>query len=401
MAKLFHFSKGYVIIEVSGSDLERFLNICVRRNIRILDAERISEKAITLCMRAADFYRLRPVARKTKSKVHIISKPRLYYIRRNRHKYIGFCLGLVFLVLFFAITSQYIWTVEVNGVYHSDYDEIAAILADCGIYPGAKKKDMKEKVIIKQNLINKTDTISWAWVYIEGGKARIEVYEKNLPSLYMPPGTPCDIVAARDGYIEDIVTYAGYDVKKSGTAVEKGDVVISGRVPVFKEYDEEERYINVSAHGKVRATCTHSVSGIYSTVQKTATPTGRAKGFLCFEIFGKAFWLFGKDAPDFKEYKTTEKRHELTIPRWGFSGISINTRKCEEIVFEEQTISKEMAEEIAKADLEEKIAKELLEDAKLINSEIECQTINETDLKVTLTMTVSEDIGIKQPIKEE
>ena len=103
MTKLFHFSKGYVIIEVSGSDLERFLNICVRRNIRILDAERISEKAITLCIRAADFYKLRPVARKTKSKVHIISKPRLYYIRRNRHKYIGFCLGLVFLVLFLLL----------------------------------------------------------------------------------------------------------------------------------------------------------------------------------------------------------------------------------------------------------------------------------------------------------
>ena len=126
-AKLFHFWKGYVIIKVSGSDLERFLNICVRRNMRVKNVEHISDDAITLHIRAEDFMLLRGVAFKTKSSVRIISKSQIYNIRRNYKNYVGFLLGFIFLVLFFAITSGYIWTVEVNGVYHSDYDKISAL----------------------------------------------------------------------------------------------------------------------------------------------------------------------------------------------------------------------------------------------------------------------------------
>lgn len=399
--RLFHFLKGYVIIEVTGSDLVRFFNICVRRNIGICNAEHTSDGRVLLYVRASDFPQLRPIAFKTKTRVRIVQKSRLYNIRRNYKKLYGFLAGIVFFVLFFAITSQYIWVVQISGVYFSDHEKIAQILAEDGIYTGAKKSKIKDKTIIKQSLINGTDTISWAWVYFEGAKARVEIYEKNLPSLALLPDEPCNIVAARDGFLEEVTTIRGDNLIKGGTAVLQGDVIISGKVPVFKEYDEEERYIFVPAHGSARARCVHKISGVYSLNQKREVPTGKREGFLCFELFGKAFYLFGKDTPSFENYKTTYSRHELTLPFVGFTGISINTKKCEEVEVKTQILTYDTAVDIAKNDLEEKIAKELLPRAKLINSEIECKTINKSDIEVTLTMTVSEDIGIKQPIQEE
>lgn len=398
--KLFHFLKGYVIIEVYGSDLERFLNICVRRKLDISNAQRNADGTITLHISASDFRQLRPVAFKTKTRVRILEKYGLHNIRKSYKKFYGFASGIAFAILFFALTSQYIWVVEINGVYYSDYEQIAEILASDGIYTGAKKKNIKEKAIIKQNLVNATDTISWAWVYIEGAKARVEIYEKNLPSIPMRSNEPCDIVAARDGFVEQITTISGNDLVQSGTAVEQGDIIISGKVPVFKPYDEEERYIYVPSEGIVQATTTHKLSGRYSLLQKTEVPTGRESRFVSFEIFGKLFYLFGMDTPEFESYKTSYRRHELNLPFWGYSGLCITEKICAETQVKEYAVSSEEAVEIAKNDLEEKIAKELLSNAKLINSEIDCKNIDDATIEVTLTMTVSEDIGIKQPINE-
>lgn len=400
-SRLFHFLKGYVIIEISGADIERFLNICVRRNLGICNVERTLEGSITLYIRAKDFASLRPVAFKTKTKVRLLQKSQLYKMGRNRKKFYGFLSGFVVLVLFFFLSSGHIWVVEINGVYHSDYDKICSILEDRGVYAGAKKSGIADKKLIKQSLINGTDTISWAWLYVEGTKARVEIYEKNLPSVPLRSNEACNIVAARDGFLEQLVTTEGMSTTHDGTAVMQGDVLISGRVPVFKEYIEDERYMLVAASGIARAVCTHTLSGIYSTKQQTQIPTGRAQGFLCFEIFGKPFYLFGKENPKFENYKTTFERHELKIPFWGFSGLAIVTKKCEEVSIKKEIVPYEVALDSAKDDLEEKMAKELLKNPTLINSEVECKTINDTDFEVTLKMTVSEDIGIKQPIQEE
>ena len=67
--KFFKFLKGYVIIEVSGSDIERFLNICVRRDIDVSDVKHHSDGTTVLCISVRNFVLLRPIAYKTKTKI--------------------------------------------------------------------------------------------------------------------------------------------------------------------------------------------------------------------------------------------------------------------------------------------------------------------------------------------
>ena len=84
--KLFHFLKGYVIIEVYGSDLERFLNICVRRKLDVSNAQRNADGTITLHISATDFRQLRPIAFKTKKRVRILEKYGLHNIIKRYKK---------------------------------------------------------------------------------------------------------------------------------------------------------------------------------------------------------------------------------------------------------------------------------------------------------------------------
>ena len=62
--------------------------------------------------------------------------------------------------------------------------------------------------------------------------------------------TPCDIAAACDGYIKNVITKNGKQLVKAGDTVNAGDVLISGTVPVFRE-GEEERYMEVHSLGTV------------------------------------------------------------------------------------------------------------------------------------------------------
>lgn len=398
--RLFHFLKGYVIIEVYGSDTERFLNICVRRNIDIHDAMRRENGALVLRIPKNDFFKIRQIVYKTHSRVRILKKAGIYDLKRKYGTRYTFFAGIIIMIFFLAISSGYIWTVEINGVYDSDYDKIVEILKSDGVYVGAKKKNIKEKRIIKQSLVNGTDDIAWAWIYIEGAKARIEVYEKTLPSIPIETSDPCNIVAASDGYIEQITTIKGHSLVKNGTTVSRGDVLISGKVPIFKEY-EEERYFYVHPSGTVRAMTYHEKSGIYSLNRESRLPTGRQKNYYSIELFGKLFRLFKSDEPSFENYDAAFKRHELKIPYFGYSGICLNIKTCKEVKTAIEPIMYDTAVEIAKNDLEEKIAKELLKNPELVNSETECETINDESIKVTLKMTLIEDIGVTQPFEAE
>ncbi len=398
--RLFHFLKGYVIIEICGAESERFLSICARRGIIIYKLLKTQNNSLVLHMQKSDFFKIRPIVYKTRVSVKIIKKAGLYNLYKNYKTRYTFFLGIVLFILFFTITSQYIWVIEINGVKDSDYDEIISILKDDGVYVGAKKRDIKDKQIIKQSLINKTDNIAWGWIYIEGAKARVEIYEKHLPMINVASDELCDIVASRDGFITSINTLKGHDLARIGETVNAGDVLISSKVPIFRQY-EEENYMYVHSLGTVRAITLHQKSGIYSLNYESRLPTGRKKRHFSLEAFGRLFNSFEDVLCPYENCNDTYSRHELKLPYFGYCGICINKRVCEEVEIQSEPLMLDVAVEMAKNDLEEKIVKELLKNAELLSSEVSYEKLNENSISVSLKMTVEEDIGVSIPIQKE
>ena len=399
--KFFKFLKGYVIIEISGSDIERFLNICVRRDIDVSDVKHHSDGTTVLCISVRDFVLLRPIAYKTKTKIKIIERHGIFEMKRLYGKRYVLYIGALMMLTFFIITAQFVWVVRIDGVYESDMEQVVQILEENGLKPGAYKGSLPEISKIKTALINKTDTVSWAWVYIEGACARVEIYEKRLKPQVIDKSKPCNIVAASDAFIRRVDVRKGYEAIQNETPVSAGDVIISGKVPVYRRDYEEERYMYVHAEGDIEAVTYHTEEMEQKLYYDSRVETGRKKKYYSAEIFGKLFNLFFKENPEYEEYAVTDKRHELNLPFFGYTGLCINERTYSEVQVFSEPISKESAALIAQRELEEKIAKKLFKNSQMLSRELEWEDINSDTIRVRLKMSFLEDIGTEITINEE
>ena len=70
---------GIVTVQIEGFFTERFINLCKINNINIWDVRNIVKGVVRFKIRIRDFKKLRKIARKTKCKVKIKEKRRLYF----------------------------------------------------------------------------------------------------------------------------------------------------------------------------------------------------------------------------------------------------------------------------------------------------------------------------------
>lgn len=397
--KFFKFLKGYVIIEIYGESAERFINICIRRQIRIYGTKPLENGKIRLCILKSDFFRIRSVAYKTKTSVRIIKKCGLYNFVTHYKKRYMFAVGFIVFLLLFLITSRFIWVVEINGVENTNVDRIIAVLEKNGVKSGALKKNLPSGYELKRDILNANDDIAWAWVYIEGTKARVEIHEKSLPPQIIDKSVSCNISAQREGVIKEIIVKSGELLLNEGDAVSPGDVIISGRVATYREGDPE-KYIYVHALGTVLAYTSHIAEGDYPVYYESRIPTGEKKSYYALELFGKKFDLPGNKSISYENFDKIEKRHELSLPYLGYLGISLNSECYEEVTVNKEPLSIETALEIARTELEEKISGELLGGSKMIGSELSYEYINNETIHVKLNMNFIENIGVETLIEE-
>jgi len=396
LRKIVDFFGGYVIISLKGFYIERFINICVRRSVRIWNIKRQDKTRATVHMSIADFRRIRPVARKTFTKLCILKKcglPVLLY--RYRKRYVLF-VGMAALFVFMLVMSQYIWIVDVRGAESVERAEIISAAYDAGIFEGAKKKDLKDIQKLRDVIISRVDELAWAWVYIEGTKATVEVRERILPPTVVDKSIPCDVIAMRDGLIKKITVKEGVTNLKAGDAVLAGEVVISGTV-MSKDMTGVRQ---VHALGTVEASTWHEKKGIYKLYDEIRIPTGERKSFNTINLFSEKINLFFDNSVEYKEYDKKESRHELKIGN-NYIGIGIENVTCDEVVVEKEAVPLETVIERARDELEAEIGSELLQGAVLVDNKLEYRQLDSETIEVTVTMEFIEKIGTEKLINTE
>ena len=106
LSKLLSYKKGYVRLKITGSFTERFINICMARKIKVWDIEKTEKNVLFLSMYARDFLNIRPVARKTRSRVKIISKHGIFVSAKKYKKRKLFFAGAALFFLFLLVFSD-------------------------------------------------------------------------------------------------------------------------------------------------------------------------------------------------------------------------------------------------------------------------------------------------------
>ncbi len=391
---IFQFWKGYVILYLKGYDIERFFNICRRRGIRLWGIRRPSVSEAIVCIGLADFRRIRPVAGKTKTSIRIRKKRGVpVLVRKYRKRYFLF-LGALLLICFLGIMSQFVWSIEIEGIDAVNRQQVLEAAEAAGVRIGAWKGNLQDGQAMKDIILNRVPDISWTWVYLKGTKAVIRVKEKVLPPVVVDKSAPCDIIARRDALIRKITAKNGEPLVEPGEAVLAGDVIIAGTL-----MDEESgSYRLVHAMGQVEASTWHEKSGEYKLYYETRKPTGAKKSYRTLNLFSKKINLFRKNSIPYAEYDTIESKRELALGQEGYLGIGLETVTYAEVNVIREPIPVETALEIAKNDLEEQIARELLPGAQRVSADIRHQQIDSETIRVTLTMEFIEKIGTENPI---
>lgn len=396
LKKIFKFPSGYVIIEIVGKNKEKFINMCLANNFLIWDV--LPSNSGLVCKIAdSDFKQIRRLVRKSDVKVTIVSKHGInHIIKKNRYRFMLPVAG-VLVCIYFLIMPQYIWCVEIDGTKNADTEKIYQILSDMGVYVGAKKSNIQDLGDIKNAVIFGEEEVNWAWLYIEGAKARLLVQERTRPPE-LESDEPQTIIASHDGFVRIAEVRRGERRVVAGDSVSKGDVLVSGKVAVFMEgYPEKYAYVNSDA--RIIADTVRNAKGTFDSSEILRIKTGNRKKRIGLELFGKEYFPIGRAESVFEDTDITVKNHDATLPIVGYLGFGINVYDVCEVNEVKNKLTEDEVLCRAKESLEEEIMKNVGIEAQKIDERL---SYNKDGDKYTvkLTMDLRENIGIKIPQEE-
>ncbi len=389
--KFFYFLKGYVIIRVESLCVERFISICIRRSIKLLEIDKRNENGFLCIVSNDDFKRMIPVVYKTKSRVRIVKKYGPHMIFDKVRKHIGFFIGLALFPAFVLFMSQFVWNVHINGVSYADVPEIQNRLDEWGVRPGVPVSRLPAASDIKIKLMDEFDDISWAWVYSEGTRVRVEVRKGTPVPRVDDISAPCDVVSARSGIISGVTVKRGRALVEPGSAVSEGDILIAGTVE-----NKNGGFHTVHAEGAVYADTSHTASDEFPLYKDYDIPTGQMKNRYTLKLFLWNIPLFRDENPPFENYTCSVGEWEAALGEKFYLGFGLKREVFKETVLKREPVPYDTAVEAARYVLEEEISELILPGSVLNDSRIQVTPVNDDKIFVRLTMNFTEKIGAQR-----
>ncbi len=393
LIKIFKFLKGYVIITLRGFFIERFINICTRRNIKLWGIKKSSPSFASAKISAGDFKKIRPVARKTHTKVKIRKKCGLKVFAAKYKKRYALFFGIAFFLISCITLPQFIWVVDIDGCETINEQEVIAVLHEAGVYPGAFKHSLITPQQIRDIMMSRFDNITWAWIYINGSRAVMKIEERSQIPEITDKSQYGNITALKDGVISKITVKEGKAEVIPGNAVMAGDTLIRGDIVTN---DGTQRFVR--ALGEIEAYTYYSETRDTKLYDEIRTPTGKKKNFYTLNAFSKNINLFLSDETDFNEYDTADTVYSLPFNDKYPIPLSLSKTTVSEITVSRLDITEQAAADRMREMIENDISKQLLPQSELISKNTYTEKIDSETIRVHVQMEFKEKIGFYQPV---
>ncbi len=152
------------------------------------------------------------------------------FIMRRKHSF-GIFAGAAIGMLLIFLSSLVVWDVRVEGSEGGYESEIVEELRDAGFSVGTFWNKV-DKSVIEARVLSSSDIVGWININRRGTVAYVSVIDKTVYEEQLPKRGYANIVAERDGVIEEISVRQGYALVTAGETVRKGQILISGVPPV-------------------------------------------------------------------------------------------------------------------------------------------------------------------------
>lgn len=359
---VWHYLSGYVIIDIKGKNLERFLNRVVQSGGDIWRVRRTGSESVRACVSVATFYALRPIVRQCGVSVSIAAK-RGAVVSLSRFRFRKALLyGWIVVLALIIAASRYVWILDVSGCDRVNADELIASLKDMGVGIGTHKRAVAT-YSLGQRLMATDERIAWAGVSISGVVLKIEISEAGENRPNKTQNETISLYAAKDGVITSLKVIDGKAKVNVGDAVVKGQELVSGILR-----NDELGFITTAARGAVSANVAYVVSAkVGPTIEKLSL-SGTEAYYNAVKLFGICI----ADEPEYANYiDETVCEYELTgciLP------LKVERRLRQETIMKPSPASKEELERAAAAKAQDKLNELIPHSATIISKHTEYET---------------------------
>ncbi len=376
---MWHFLRGYVILQIEGMAIARFLRRISDNGIRISRLRQIAPGVIQLEIATNRFFDLHRLKRGLPIRIHIVGRCGFPFFLHRMRKRPALWIGTLLMLILLFLASQRIWVIRIVGNETIDPEMILMLLKEHGLQIGARPKG-PVLITAANDLSARIHDAAWIGLDREGITLKVSVVEATAESDKRVGDIPSDLIADRDGIVTEITVIRGQALVKVGDMIKKGDVLISGTM-LWKDTTFE-----TWADGLVRCAVRYQAECEVVPTVMDATQTERTETVRTFRI---GPWTVFQTTPSFERYRLTDERN---IPVSDRLPTFCDTYLAHEIILRERTLEAEEAEQLALTSAAETARSEVPTDASILNQYGTIQTRNEKTYAVVI-VTAEETIG--------
>ena len=387
LKRLTKFIRGSVKVKVSCNAMTQVLNAIRRSGITIFHLLGKDEQTVTFSVYDKDVSALQKICRRYGADLSVRYGFSVRGVCRLLLRRPGIAAGGFVAVVMLILSGCFIWEVDVTGCDEKvTPTEVMRKLSDLGIRRGAFRFGIDATDVENAFLLDNEEVI-WISVNLHFTTAHIELRERQSPLKIYDTSTPCDIYAARDGVIRDMMVASGTPLVKEGDAVRSGQMLISRRH--VSRYGEESDVCSIAT---VTAETVREITAEAPLTREIHTPTGKSKTFVRFNFVNFKIPLYFSKKIEYNNYDKSESMSVWKIGKWFALPVSLEKTRFTEVTVRRENIPEKEARRLAQGKLDTQKKRYLS------GCEILSETVKETEKNGTLILTgrytCLEDIAI-------
>lgn len=385
------FTEHYRKIKIEGFQLDRLAGKCMKQNIRIKQLVFVSDLEITLAISYRDFRKLKKLA-KSAYKITVLEDGGYRHHARMMWKKKITIAGILLFAAFLYYQNLFIAEIRVNGYEKIDEPHLRQTLAAAGLYEGCRKDVDLNKVKIK--LYEEYDEITWAGIKFSGNMAEVSIAEGAKPvKTKVEKKKPCNIVADKAGYISKIIPIEGLRAADDGSYVKKGDILITGTVPLrnvaygTESADKTETYVH--AEGTVEAKIPKRLNFYAPRYERVRTGTGNKIWGISINDHNMAKALNSYEASQIKSQNLINIIRPFRL--------KIDLVSIEEVILTDREIQNSQLNRTINAQIRQYAKENLPKNAQILNKSLNFSR-EKNIITIGVTLETLQQIGIEEEI---
>lgn len=280
------FFRGYLCLRVTGAAPERCLNAMTRQQIPFWGIQR--EDALHYC-----FF----VYRRDRETIRRLAIREMCTVEQTGAY--GFAatfggllrrpvllLGMLLALAGTFVLQNVVWSINVTGNEGLHEEEVLHALEELGVHVGAWAPAIQSQEI-RNRILPLVPELEWLAVNRSGGKLQVLVTERRTVPEAQPSYAVANVVAARDGILTEISVTEGMKLCAVGTAVRKGQLLVSG----YEDYGWIVRPVRASA--EIYAQTWHAGTVLFPAERQDKRYTGETWTQVTLILGRKRINLYG------------------------------------------------------------------------------------------------------------